>query len=199
MANIVNSETYKGYTINIYWDEDAQYNDYEHFGTFYTNVPRYIDFGDGIGDILTEDGKLNTGDYICVPVYAYIHSGIALSCGRGGQFSDPWDSGLGGVMAVSKEQAKIKLGYKKCCKQLIKKVKRLLMAEVEELNHYCQGQVFMFIILDEDGGIVDSSGGFVGDDDECLQEARDNVDALIYYEYERMFTEAMRLQEDCAA
>lgn len=37
------------------------------------------------------------------PVYAYIHSGIALSTGRSGQFGDAWDSGQLGFALVKDE------------------------------------------------------------------------------------------------
>ena len=110
---LITSEEYKGHTIEVYYDEYADYNDCEHFGTFFTNVPRELDPDrHKIDEILDEHDRIRSDEYIYVLVYAYIHSAISLSCGRDYPYNDPWDSGVGGVMAVSKERAKKEFGSK---------------------------------------------------------------------------------------
>ena len=151
MENIIETKEYRGYTINIYPDYDARYDDCDHLGTFYTNVPRELNpDGHIIDEILDENNYLRDDEYICVVVYAYIHGGIALSVSKSGQFSDLWDSGVGGVMAISKERAKKEFGYKIVSKSLRTKVRRTLIAEINELDAYCQGRVYGYEILGDD-------------------------------------------------
>ena len=47
-------------------------------------------------------GLKNRGtEFVSVPLYAYVHSGITISTGS---FGDPWDSGCFGVAVCTKEQ-----------------------------------------------------------------------------------------------
>lgn len=178
---LIETEEYKGYTINVYYDEIADYNDCDHLGTFYTNVPRYLDpDGHEIDEILDENGKVENAEYVYVIVYAYIHSGIALSTSRNKYpFTDPWDSGVGGIMAVSKEQVKKMYGHKIVTKKDRERTLDTLTAEVRELNAYCQGDVYGYVIHDENNNEIDSCWGYVGDIDYCLGEARKIIDSLV--------------------
>lgn len=195
MNDIVKTETYKGYKIEIWWDECADYRDSDHLGKFYSNLrdlnpdKKEIDeaFENGIFD---KEGRIRD-ELIYVNVYAYIHSGIALSTSRRGQFADTWDSGWAGVMACTIDEARKWLGDN-CT---IEEIEKHLESEVEELDHFCQGEVYGFTLYDEDGTEEDSVGYYVGDIDYCLECAKGMVDAYEKYEYERQFNESMNYAE----
>lgn len=104
-----------------------------------------------------KDGAYKS-DYHVLPLYAYIHSGVALSVRRGGQFSCPWDSEQIGYALVRK-----RAGFRN-----ILKVAESLVAE---WNTYLSGDVWGYTITDADGDLVDSCWGFYGHDD-CAKEAR---------------------------
>jgi hypothetical protein len=86
--------------------------------------------------------------YKVYPLYAYIHSGIALSLGRSGQFSCPWDSGMIGYVLVKWK------GHKR----------HESMAEslVETWNQFFSGDVYGIVIEDEQENVLDSCWGFYG-------------------------------------
>jgi len=100
-------------------------------------------------------------------LYAYIHSGVALSLGRTGQFSDPWDSCQVGYVLGSKEEWPDDDDAIPAAQAL-----------VDEWNAYLSGNVVGFEIH-KDGELVDSCWGFIGCQDFALDEARSEVDAII--------------------
>lgn len=111
---IYKEQEHRGYTCRVVYDEDPTSPDeWDQLGVLYSNHRDYNPQNHRIDEILVEDEDGNTvvdPDYIYVKVWAYIHSGIALSCSRTGQFSDPWDSGLFGIMAVHKDKAEKEFG-----------------------------------------------------------------------------------------
>jgi hypothetical protein len=70
---------------------------------------------------------------VCLPVYMYEHSGIAVSTKP---FSCPWDSGRIGFIFVSKDKLRKEYGVKRVTASLVDKATRILEAEVEEYNQY---------------------------------------------------------------
>ena len=70
---------------------------------------------------------------VCLPVYMYEHSGIALSTKP---FSCPWDSGQIGFIFVSKKKLREEYGVKRVTASLVAKAVRILEAEVQEYNQY---------------------------------------------------------------
>jgi hypothetical protein len=70
---------------------------------------------------------------VCLPVYMYEHSGIAVSTKP---FSCPWDSGQIGFIFVSKEKLRKEYGVKRITASLVAKAVRILEAEVQEYNQY---------------------------------------------------------------
>lgn len=69
------------------------------------------------------------------PVNAYIHSGIALSLGRGYPFDDPWDSGLGGILCLRSDDPKGNF-----------KARIRAEAYVEYMNQALSGDVYGYIV-----------------------------------------------------
>jgi hypothetical protein len=107
------------------------------------------------------DDVINNKNNIVLPVYAYIHGGIALNTTG---FSCPWDSGQSGCIYVSKDKVREWFNVKRISPKLFNKVLKALVAEVEEYNMYLNGDVYGYIIKDNDGNEVDSCWGFIGED-----------------------------------
>jgi len=98
---------------------------------------------------------------VVLPLYLYDHSGITMSCAP---FSCPWDSGQVGYIYLTR--AEILKGYsrKRMSKKLIAKVIKYLEGEVETYDQYLTGDVYGYVVEDEDGENVDSCCGFCGFD-----------------------------------
>ena len=87
-----------------------------------------------MGEIRDAIGK---GEYVGMPVYAYVHSGATISTSP---FSCPWDSGQSGFVYVTREGAVAGWG------------KKLLTAEVrKKALAACEGFVKEFATYLEDG------------------------------------------------
>jgi len=97
------------------------------------------------------------------PIYAYIHGGIVLSLGRGGQFSDQWDSGLAGFAAV---KGKFTPEQEDALKYFIEDYN-----EIETTTYYG------FQIMDENDDVVDSVWGFAftGDEEQLAKEMKSGI------------------------
>lgn len=122
--------------------EDYAYHGFDEDG----NEPDWYHESWGDDDVLAHvRDNYPVDDYLVVPVYAYIHGGIALSVGRGGQFSDPWDSGTAGFalldindachwFMVDREDFDPAQAYKN------------LEGEIETYNQYLCGDVWGYIV-----------------------------------------------------
>lgn len=116
MSELYQTIEYRGYNINIKHDYDPESprEAWENLGTIYSNHRSYSPDNKSIEDLTDQEcyqddnGKFDTDkldeDYIWMPIYAYIHSGITVSCRRHGVYRDRWDSGLFGIIAVEKVQ-----------------------------------------------------------------------------------------------
>lgn len=166
--------SYKNHEIEIWNDYDESYNDSEHLGTFYTSIPRHLNpDGHLLKELKDEDGLITDKDVVFILVNAYIHGGVALSTSDEWPFNDRWDGGLGGVMATTRERAKEWLGRDATDDE----IRESLQKDVDELDVFCQGEVYGFTITDENGEIIESVGGYVGDENYCREEAKSFVDS----------------------
>lgn len=172
MAALDTSE-YKGYTIEIYHDEDASNpREHDNLGTIATWHKRHK-----MGDVQpSEDppeylASLAKGE-IVLPVYMYEHSGIALSTGA---FSDPWDSGQLGYIHVSRERMYKDWQTTRITKKLRETVLGVLRSEIEEYGKYVNGECYGYVLKDVDGETVDSCWGYIGYE-YVQQEAKSQAD-----------------------
>lgn len=195
MENTIETIDYKGYKIGVWYDNISEYGDSDHLGKFYSNLrswnPDKRDVDEAFEDGIFDRNSRVKEELIYIDVYAYIHSGIALSTSRRGQFADPFDSGLAGVMACTREDARKWLGDN----YTVEDVEKLLESEVEEMDAFCQGHVYGFTIYDEDGNDFDSVCGFVGDMECCINDAKETIDNMLQDEYQEQFTESMEYSE----
>jgi hypothetical protein len=95
-------------------------------------------------------------------VYAYIHSGTALSTSP---FSCPWDSGWMGFIYITPERAK-RHGYNLRTKEGKEWAADIIKDALRVYEAYLNGQVYGVEVVDEEGDIVESCGPFYGDHDE---------------------------------
>lgn len=110
-------------------------------------------YSDDLGMVVKEMEKQG---FIVLPVYMYDHSGITLSTTP---FSCRWDSGLLGIIYVSREKVKEVFGWKRITKERRKEIEGYLENEIKTYDQYVTGEVFG-IVIEEDGDEQDSCWGF---------------------------------------
>ena len=150
MSELYQTIEYRGYNINIKYDCDPESpREWDNLGTIYSNHRSYSPDNKSI-EYLTDqecyqddNGKFDTDkfgeDYIWMPVYAYIHSGITVSCRRYGIYRDSWDSGLFGIIAVEKSAVMNEYGYKEIGEKERKEIDCYLEGEIQTLDSYYTG------------------------------------------------------------
>lgn len=170
-------------SIKIYYDENADSpREWDNLGTIYSNHRDYNLDNHKIDELLEEDGRLHTDEldkyFIWLPVYAYEHSGITVSTGHGYPYNDRWDSGLFGIIAVSKARVRKEYGWKNITKERRQKIEGYLRNEIKTLDDYFTGQVFGFVSEDADGEHVDSCWGYYGYEGmkDAIEEAKSAID-----------------------
>jgi len=146
----------------------------DRLGTIYYCSNRYI-LGDKCVDREEISHVLAGKHVIVLPVYAYIHGNVVLNTSG---FYCPWDSGQSGCIFVTKEDVRKYFNVKSIRADLRKKVIDILRAEVQEYSDYLSGNVYAFIIKNDDG-IVDSCGGFYSEAEarEAGQDAMRHMEA----------------------
>ena len=95
---------------------------------------------------------IRSGAIIGLPVYAYVHGDVALSCKP---FPCPWDSGQSGAVYIDPDL----VGY-----MSRDDVLKMLRGAVDEFAAYLRGECYWFEVVDKDGEVVDSCGGFIGNE-----------------------------------
>ena len=204
------SEVYKGHTIKIWYDQDAESpRDWDNLGTMlcfhgrYTlgdKDPVYQESDQGSWQELADKLIKEQHAVVILPLYLYDHSGITMSTGR---FSCPWDSGQVGFIYVTKEQLLKEFGGKRVSKDMIAKAEKILEGEVETYDHFLRGDCYGYTTYagegDDLGDSLDSCGGYLGDYDDkdygALTEARSAVDHEVEREFKERFVHEMALQD----
>lgn len=127
-----------------------------------------------------DEAKFVKGIY-ALPVYAYVHSGMAISLKP---FSCPWDSGVSGWIYVNKAHFCKEMGMKKFSS---KRAYKIAEGEVSELNQYINGEVYGYSVEtrasveDEWEETGDSCWGFFGSESipEMVAEAGGDEEGTI--------------------
>jgi len=121
---------------------------------------------DDFDDILKEEGAV-----VVLPLYLYDHGGITMSVG---EFSCQWDSGQVGFIFARREDILKEFSRVRITKKLKAKVAKILVGEVETYDQHLTGDVWGYVIEDDDGEHLDSCWGFYGRE-YCEKEAEDMV------------------------
>ena len=163
-------ENYKGYTISIEQDRFAVSPDeWSDEGMFLTaEARRYFEVKrKGFMSYDIDLDKVSKS-YDVFPLFAYIHSGILLSLTEENYpFNDQWDSGQIGRVFIQKTIAEKKKERQKIAQDL-----------VNNWNDFLSGNVYCYAVEDHEGDIVASCGGFYGDPENALFEAKEEIDSL---------------------
>lgn len=93
---------------------------------------------------------------VVLPLFLYDHSGRTISTAP---FSCPWDSGQVGYIYVTFERARQAHGWKVITKARRAKLVEYLQDEVKAYDDYLTGQVYGYVLTDENGDDVDSLWG----------------------------------------
>jgi hypothetical protein len=209
---IMETINYKGYDINIDYDEIAEspmewdnlgtmvcwHNRYSlgdekaHENYVYSkeckikNLTDYCDNWDEVEEVLKKE--FNT--LVILPLFLYDHSGISMRTYRHGQHSS-WDGGWVGFIFVEKDKVKKEWNVKRVSAKLKKKIEEILSSEVNTYDDYIQGNVYHYSVEDKHGNDIDSCGGFYGYDHEksgLLSEAKSTIDWYIKKEINKKQT-----------
>lgn len=148
-----------GRTLNIGYEYEYEWfnplKEYDRIETIITTSNRYFE-GDEIISDDWEDEKLEieADGGIVVPLYMYVHSGVALSLGG---FNDPWDSGCVGFCYVTRE--KLEEEYKGYTLEKAQEcAQKCIEGDIEILNRYLSGEVYYAELNDKNGENLDSIG-----------------------------------------
>ena len=144
-----------GFTLKIFYDEFSESpRGWDNLGALiFVNKPRSLgDYSDPGADIEAAKSAL-----IRLPIYIYIHSGIAISTTP---FSCHWDSGFLGYYYVTRERV-IK-EYGSITPENIQAAENRARAELETFGMYVSGDVYGFTI-EKAGEVIDSHWGFYGE------------------------------------
>lgn len=117
-------------------------------------------------------------DILHLPLYLYDHSGITMSTGR---FSCPWDSGQVGFIFMTKAKALeafCKPAGSKLSASLKKRAFAFMESDVAVYDQYLTGDVWGYVIEDENGDTLESLWGMYGLK-YCISEGRTATRATI--------------------
>ena len=135
---------------------------------------------DNLGKMICLHGRYRLGDYehgmdleeakalearvekeggVVLPLYLYDHSGITM---RTKPFSCPWDSGKVGFIYATAEMIRANFRVKRVQKCHLDRARLILQEEVNTYDQYLTGDVYGFIVKDEEGETLDSCWGFFG-------------------------------------
>lgn len=152
----------KNYSLKIVHDPDPiNPREDSSFGTIYYTSSHYV-LGDKRVSADELHSMMNDNSLVYLKVYAYIHSGIILNTSG---FSCPFDSGMSGIIAISKNEIRNIWNVSRISKQLLAKVHQGLAAEVETYSKYLSGEAYGYQICDENGEVVDSCYSFFNRED----------------------------------
>ena len=168
---------YRGYTINIEPDEYGESpREWDNLGTMVCFHRRY-NLGDkhDFDSVNALEDYVKRDDVISLPLYLCDHSSITMStC----PFSSSWDSGQVGHIFVDKETVRKKYNWKNVTRGRQQRVEEYLESKVNTYDMYLTGEVFRYTIGSQQADILDSRGGYYGED-EALAAAKDSVDYIV--------------------
>lgn len=192
-------EKYKGFNITITYSEDYDsfYNprEWDNLGKMYCEHRRY-----NLGDEQMKESDFNswqeTYDYlvnernaaIIAPLYLYDHSGITISIG---EFQEPdkpcggWDSMIVGYIYATREDVYKEFNCKRINKKIREKVEKILTIETSLYDSYLIGEVYNFVVKDDNNEVIDSCCGFLGEHGmkDAISEAKNSIDYYIKNNY----------------
>lgn len=177
-SQIVKQMERGGFVARIFVDENPESpENWDRLGTIAYMSTRYK-----LGyERVTKEGmdeirdKISSGEYIGMPVYAYVHSGATVRAANSNPFTCQFDSGQCGFVYCTKEAARKEFPDANPALLQEEALKRLIQ-EVATFDQYLQGDVYRYALTDKDGDVVDSCGGFYG-----RKHVEEEVTAILDY------------------
>jgi len=140
------------------------------------NLTDYCNNWEEVEEVLKKEFKA----VVILPLYLYDHSGLSMRTYRHGQHSN-WDCGCVGFIYATREQLLKEYNQTKITKSIIEKAEKILISEVETYSKYLSGEVYGYVIRDDDNNNIESCWGFYGDD--VIEEAKNMLNSIVK-EYE---------------
>lgn len=182
------AEVYNGYTIEIHYDTDPiSPRQDSNIGKMICSHSRY-NLGDkhdyrhddyGSWEELEKQLVKDFKNDLILPLYLYDHSGITMNTTG---FNCRWHSGQVGFIIVDRKGLEECCGIKRIKKSDREKILKWLEGEVRVYDQYLTGDVYGYVITDEDGDELDSCWGYYGEE-YAIEEARGIID---YYNKEKV-------------
>ena len=174
---------YRGYKIEVNNDVPAcDPREEDNLGTMvcFHNRYRLGDQETGLSKDDVKDIIRNTDEYISLPLYLYDHSGITMNTSG---FTCKWDSGMVGIIFISKAEVREQYGWKNLTKPRITQIETYLRNEVKTYDYFITGECYGYNIINKEGeDIGESCGGFLGSNHEesgLLEYAKNAIDCDI--------------------
>ncbi len=181
---ILELEEYKGHNIEIRYDEctdnprnwDVLTEIHYHSSRYNLGDINHINDMEEYEEILKEAER--NRDMI-IPLYAYIHSGIALSlCSFNGKLAQghaEFDSGRCGTVIIRRKKILEEYNKKRLTENLKELAYNVAKNEIEVFTSYINGFVYEYIIEGEEE--ENSCGGFYETED-AMKDAKSHIDYL---------------------
>jgi len=177
-------EVYRGHTIRVEIDEDPfNPRDDSNMGTMVCAHRRYR-LGDEQSNQETSKDLYNElvrerGAVVIKQLYLYDHSGLTINTTG---FSCGWDSGVVGFIYATRQDIQEWLQCKNMTKKVLELANEILVDEVKAYDEYLTGDVYRWSVKDADGDHLDSCGGYFGDANYALKDAKRSVEGMVTQE-----------------
>lgn len=173
--DLVKEVKHAGKTVKVYYDPDPLNPriDYDNITTIVHWHSRYdfgtrIEAGTTLEQLVANKAELE-GDpiFAILPLYLYDHSGISISVVPFSSCS--FDSGQVGWVFMTQSLSH-RLGVEGWSKE---ECEEAIRDDVETYNSFLTGEVFGYqVIGEEEGEVLESCWGFIGDSEFCLAEGK---------------------------
>jgi hypothetical protein len=141
-----------------------------------------------------DDMELQDGIFALRKVYMLDHSGLRFSHEPFACDPQGWDSGVIGVIFITKDDAR--KVYGDLSDEAKRQADQGLIDEIKEYDRYHNTEYYGYYIEGGEGETLDASGGYYGDSlTEILEVMRDNAET----DYHPLFDKAIREQQSGAA
>jgi hypothetical protein len=161
----IKSATHSNLQAEIHYDTDPCKPDDPACTITYNSRSRYV-LGTTTADAERDEEiarAVRSGDYIGMPVFAYVHGSVAIQAAYSNPFHCQWDSGRSGWAYMTKAEVRSFFGARRINKALKELALARIRTAVEDYSAYLNGEVYGFIIRDTNTGeSVDSCWGYYG-------------------------------------
>ena len=172
---------HRHHTIKLYYDEEPHDGprEWDNLGTMTCFHSRYKLGDDHLMSVDVLQDLVEEPDVIALPLYLYDHSGISMRTNRSYPFDCPWDSGQVGFIWVRKQDVRREYNVKRISQKTLDRALSVLESEVDVYDQHLRGEVYGYVIEDEQGEHIDSCWGFYGNPDEYMvPEAMNIIDHM---------------------